>query len=105
MGDCLALELLTIVSSLFFVAALFFSVLLSKETGGDKYWVFLVIAVLGFGIAHLADKEILFFVGTNGNTLREIGEIMGAFSLAYAAFGLYYSMKKIREQIGGELDK
>ena len=93
-------------STVFFLAAIFFSYKLSKETGGEKYWVFFVIAAISFSVAHIANKGSLF--GFSSETLfviREIGEIVGAFSMAYAAFGLYSSMKKIREEMSKELEE
>ncbi len=93
-------------STLFFLAAIFFSYKLSKETGGEKYWVFFAIAAISFGVAHIANKGFLF--GFSSETLfviREIGEIGGAFSMAYATFGLHSSMKKIREEMSRELEE
>lgn len=98
--------ILTVVSTIFFLAAIFFSYKLSKETGGEKYWVFFVIAVISFGVAHIANKGFLF--GFSSETLfvvREMGEIVGAFSMAYATFGLYRSMKRIREEMSKELEE
>ena len=103
----MAFELaLSVISTLFFLAAIFFSYKLSKETGGEKYWLFLVIAAISFSVAHLAAKG--FLLNLSSGTfflLRETGEIVGAFSMAYAAFGLYTSMKKIREKTSKELEE
>jgi len=103
----LVLELvLAVISTVFFLAAIFFSYKLSKETGGEKYWIFFVIAAIGFSVADLA--SIGFFLNISSEAffaIREIGEIVGAFSLAYATFGLYSSMKKIREKMSKELEE
>lgn len=98
--------ILVILSTLSFLAAIFFSYRLSQETKGEKYWVFFIIAAFGFGLAHLASKNILPVLSIGDSfILQEIGEIIGAFSLAYATFGLYSSMKKIREKTSQLLEE
>ncbi len=101
----LALELLwSILSSIFFIAAVFFSYKLSKETKGEKYWIFFMVSAVSFGLSHLAAKGFLFGIPLESLfVVRELGEIVGAFSLAYATFGLYSSMKKIRNKMSEEL--
>ncbi|GEM_PF-3490623 len=103
----MAFELvLSVISTVFFLGAIFFSYKLSKESGGEKYWVFLVIASASFGLAHLAAKGFLLNLSSETFfVVREIGEIVGAFSLAYATYGLYSSMKKIREKISKDLEE
>ena len=91
-------EALMALSTLFMLAAIYYSALLSKETKGEKYWVFFLIAALAFGVLHILSK-----LGTETAAPREIAEIVGAFSLAYACFGLYTSMKKFRQKVGKEL--
>lgn len=98
-GDALVLEtILVVISTVFFLAAVYFSALLSRETKGEKYWVFFLIASFAFGGVHIVSK-----FGVIGFGLQEIFEIIGAFSLAYACFGLYDSMKKFRKKMGSEL--
>ena len=97
---------LAVISTVFFLAAIFFSYKLSKESGGEKYWVFFVIAAIGFSVAHFASNGFFLNISTESFfVIREIGEIVGAFSFAYAAFGLYSSMKKIREKMSKELEE
>ncbi len=100
----MALEIiLTITSTLFFLAAVYYSFMLSKETGVAKYWLFFLIASVMFGIAHLASEDFVGFSSETQFVAKEVAEIAGAFSLAYATYGLYSSMKKIRKKIGKEL--
>ena len=95
----MAFEMIMVaLSTIFIIAAIFFSIMLSRETKGEKYWIFFVFSALGFGLSHLSGK-----LGQNFFGLQEAGEIIGAFSLAYACYGLYTSMKKIREKVGKEL--
>ena len=102
----MALEMiLTIISTLFSLAAIYYSFMLSKETSGAKYWVFFLIASIAFAVAHLVSKDFLGFSSETQFIVKEMAEIAGAFSLAYATYGLYSSMKKIREKIGKELDE
>ena len=96
----MAFELVMVfLSTIFIIAAIFFSLKLSRETKGEKYWIFFVFSALGFGLSHLSGK-----LGQNFFGLQEAGEITGAFSLAYACYGLYTSMKRIREKVGKELE-
>lgn len=95
---------LAVFSTFFGILAIWFSYKLSKETGGEKYWVFFLVAAISFSVAHFSSKG--FFINYSSETLfliQELGEIVGSFSLAYAAYGLYSSMKKIRQKIGSEL--
>ncbi len=94
----MALEtVLIILSSAFFLAAIYFSAVLSRETKGEKYWFFFLVTALAFGAAHVVSKFSL------PPELREVAEIAGAFSLAYACYGLYASMKKFRAKMGDDL--
>lgn len=97
-------NIITSLSTFFFIAAIIFSFKLSRETGGEKYWVFFLISAIAFGIAHLVRQVPNFFLGNNVFLIAESSEIIGAFSLAYACYGLWTSMKKIRETVGKELD-
>ncbi len=95
-------SVLTVLSSVFFLGAIYFSFALSKETGNAKYWVFFLLASVAFFVAHLSAKDVLGLEPETGFVVKELSEIAGAFSLAYATFGLYSSMKKVREKIGSE---
>jgi glucose uptake protein GlcU len=99
--------ILSSIAVLFSILALVFSALLSKESKGEKYWVFFTIAAIGFFASSIARNE--FFSNSISmetiSLIQEIGMIIGSFSFAYAAFGLYRSMKKIREKIGQELNE
>lgn len=102
----MALEIiLTIISTLFSLGAIYYSFMLSKETSGAKYWVFFLVAALMFAVAHLASKDFLGIASETQFVVKEVAEITGMFSLAYATFGLYSSMKKIREKIGKDLEE
>lgn len=97
--------LLTIVSTLLFILAVFFAIKLSRETSGEKYWFFLLVATVSMAVFHIVRHPwaAALLSGEAVNIIVEISEIVGAFSMAYAAFGLYTSMKRIREKISKEL--
>jgi len=88
-------------TSLFFIAAVVFSFLLSRETGGEKFWVFFFISALAFG-ASFFSENVLFSQPLAGQ-VKLFAQTIGSFSFAYAAYGLYSSMKKIREKTALEL--
>ena len=96
---------LILVSSAMFLAAIYFSYKLSKETTGEKYWLFFLIAAIAMGVYHtFRHPELTGFVADSTRILIvEVMEIVGAFSFAYACFGLYKSMKRVREKFAEEL--
>jgi hypothetical protein len=85
--------------------AVFFAIKLSKETRGEKYWFFLLVATVSMAVFHIVRHPwpASMLSEETVNVIIEITEIVGAFSMAYAAFGLYTSMKRIREKISKEL--
>lgn len=90
------------ITTLFFGAALFLTLKLSREIKGEHYWIFFSIAVIGFATTHFA--TVPGFLGLESSvldTLHELGEIIGAFSLAYASYGLYSSLKHVRKRLAG----
>lgn len=98
----MALPILFWVTSVFFAVALYLSYKLSREVKGEHYWIFFSVAIIGFAITHVATVPNLFGLDTNTlDTLHELGEIIGAFALAYASYGLYTSLKHIRKRLAG----
>lgn len=107
MGDLVMAHemILTIISTLFSFAAIYYSFILSKETSGAKYWIFFLITAIMLSIAHIVSKDFLGFSSETQFVAKEVAEIAGMFSLAYATYGLHSSMKKIREKVGKELEE
>ena len=97
--------ILTVISTISFIAALYFAYMLSKETKGEKYWVLFLISAVAFTISHILRHPELpvFFSESAREVLIEIMEVAGAFSFAYACYGLYSSMKRIRKKISEEI--
>ncbi len=96
----MALPILFWITALFFVAALYFSFKLAREVKGEHYWLFFSFSILGFAITHFATiPNLLGLDSVTLDTLHEVGEIVGAFALAYASFGLYSSLKKVRKRL------
>lgn len=94
------IPLLFWVTTLFFGVALYLTFKLSQEVKGEHYWIFFSIAVIGFAITHVATVPNLFGLEADTlDTIHELGEIVGAFALAYASFGLYSSLKHIRKRL------
>ncbi|MEM5802931.1 MAG: hypothetical protein QW818_02635 [Candidatus Aenigmatarchaeota archaeon] len=89
-------------ASIAFLIAIYFTYKLAKETKWENYWIFFLISALVMGIYHFA-IEIPWELGYIPNniyyTAREISEVIWAFSLAYAAYGIYKSMKTIKERL------
>ena len=88
--------LFSLITSLFFLAAIFFSYKLAKESRGEKYWLFFALAAVMLSLPHFLKLEFFknFFSEPFLAFFKESGELIGAFSFAYASYGLYSSMKK-----------
>ncbi len=96
----MALPLLFWVTTLFFVVALYLTFKLSREVKGEHYWIFFSVGIIGFAITHFATVPGLLGLSADTlDTLHELGEIVGAFALAYASYGLYSSLKHIRKRL------
>ena len=92
---------LVILSSILFAVAVYYTYRLSEETNRGKYWVFFLLAAIGLGM-HEWLKVLQVFLRIPEpiyNLLLELGVVAGAASLSYASYGLYTSMKKIREKV------
>ncbi len=91
---------LSLIGSVGFLAAIYFSVKLSKETHNEKYWFMLALSALFFAI-HYWLMAFEFFelipmeVTDPGET---ISGLIGAPLFGYASYGLYRAMVKIRHQ-------
>jgi NADH:ubiquinone oxidoreductase subunit 4 (subunit M) len=92
---------LVILSSILFAVAVYYTYRLSEETNRGKYWVFFLLAAIGLGM-HEWLKVLQIFLRIPEpmyNLLLELGVVAGAASLSYASYGLYTSMKEIREKV------
>jgi hypothetical protein len=93
--------------SLVFLFFTYFTIILFRETGPEKHWFFLVVAAFAFSF-HEGIKIPQFMGLLETDTvflLTGLGHIIGGLSLAYTAFGLYRSMKKIRMKMNKELSE
>ena len=90
-------------TGLFFLCAVVFSFLLSRETKGEKFWVFFFISALAFGIGFFSENFL--FQPPFAGQVKLLAQTIGSFSFAYAAWGLYSSMKRIREKMSMELEE
>jgi hypothetical protein len=98
----MALPILFWITTLFFVVAFYLSYKLSREVKGEHYWIFFSVAIIGFATTHFSTVPNLFGLDADAlDTLHELGEIIGAFALAYASYGLYASLKHIRKRLAG----
>ncbi len=96
------LSLLFWPASIAFIIAIYFTYKLAKETRWEKYWIFFLFSALAMGIYHFM-VEIPWELGYISNNIyyiaREISEVIWAFGLAYASYGIYKSMKIIRKKL------
>ncbi|MBU1197450.1 hypothetical protein KJ765_02955 [Candidatus Micrarchaeota archaeon] len=61
-----------------------------------------MMAVLSMGVREwiAIPVELHWLSRETGLLIQEIAAIVAALTIAYAAYGLYYSMKRIRERMG-----
>ncbi|MDY6770682.1 MAG: hypothetical protein SV186_01855 [Candidatus Nanohaloarchaea archaeon] len=93
---------LVLLSSAGFLAAIFFTYRLSQETRGGQYWLAFLVAAAGLGSHEwLKIVSTVFSIHpTLWNTIVESGMVVGSFALAYGAYGIQKSVKKIKTQVG-----
>ncbi len=94
-------EGLILIASLGFLFAVFYAFKLSKETKHEKYWVILATAAFLLAIHqwmtipwgfHLIGEKLKL-------TIEQVTAIIGSVLFGYALFGLYSSMKKVKEKL------
>lgn len=94
-------EGLILISSMGFVFAVYYAFKLSKETKHEKYWIMLALASLILAIhfwamipwgLHLITDKSQRYIG-------QIAGISGAILLGYSHWGLYSSMRKVKEKL------
>jgi hypothetical protein len=92
---------LILIASLGFLIALYYAIMLSRETKHERYWLMLGISALFLAIHewtlipwqfHLIDEQQRLMIA-------QIASIIGAVTFGYAVYGLATSMRKIRERL------
>jgi uncharacterized membrane-anchored protein len=93
---------LILLGSLGFLVVVYYAFRLSKETKNEKYWLVLAISAIFLAIhqwtmipweLHVITNDVRFVI-------QQISVIIGAVLFAYAIYGLFTSMKRIREKMG-----
>ncbi|MBS1266302.1 MAG: hypothetical protein MAG795_00269 [Candidatus Woesearchaeota archaeon] len=91
-------QMLIILASVALLFAVYFSFKLSKETKHELYWILLSAGLFIFAVHHwsmmltgiISEKIQLY--------LEQLTSIIGASLMAYATFGLYKSLKIVKEK-------
>lgn len=87
-----------------FLVAVYYTFRLAKETKYERYWIFFLISAVFMGMHHIVIIPHNFGL-INNNTLEflsNIGELIGALAIAYAAYGISKSMRNIRQKLREE---
>lgn len=94
-------EILIVVASLALLFAVYFSFMLSKETKHEKYWILLALGLFIFAVHHWLMIPSLW-----GNiseemieTIDNITSILGGIIIAYSTYGLYKSMRLVKQKV------
>lgn len=94
-------EILIFLGSFGFFVALYYAFKLSKETQNEKYWLSLAISALFLTLHEWIEIPwILHIVSDNAKAImKHSTAFIGSILFAYAMYGLYTSMKKIKEKL------
>ena len=95
------LIVLEYIASLGFLAATLFTLKLSIETRGEKYWLMFFLAALSLGLhqwVQLPGAGKIFSENLR-DPIMELGHIIGGICIAYASFGIHKTMMKIRKRV------
>ena len=94
-------EILLIIASIVLLVAVYFSFKLSRETKHEKYWILLSLGLLIFAIHHWL--MIPFQFGNVSSEARELidsfSSILGGILIAYSTYGLYKSMRLVKQKV------
>ncbi len=92
---------LILLGSLGFLVAVYYAFRLSKETKNEKHWLVLALSALFLTINQWTMIPWEFHIITNDVRLavQQITMIIGSILFAYSIYGLFASMKKIREKM------
>lgn len=92
---------LTLLGSLGFLVVVYYALRLSKETENEKHWLVLALSAIFLAMDHwaLIPWELHLITDDARFVIQQASAIIGAALFAYAIYGLFTSMKKIREKM------
>jgi len=94
-------EFLIITASAALLLAVYFSFKLSRETKHERYWLSLSLGLFIFAVHHWLMIPSLW--GNLSEDTIEIVEnitsILGGILIAYSTYGLYTSIKKVKQKV------
>ncbi|MFH1211158.1 MAG: hypothetical protein V1645_04575 [archaeon] len=95
------LKVLAFLASVVFLVAVYYSFKLSKETRHERYWLLLALGFFVFAIHHWT--ILLGFYGAISEStnllVEQVSSIVGALLIAYSTYGLFVSMRRVREKL------
>ncbi len=94
-------EGLVLLASLGFLVAIYFAYKLWRETRGERYWPYFLVSAVALGVREWAviPVDLHLISRSTGILIVEASAIVGGLAFAYASYGLYASMKRIREHL------
>ncbi len=92
---------LVLLGSLGTLAAFYYSILLSRETRNERYWVAMAIAAGLFAIHQwlLIPWEFGIISEATRLVAEEVSVVLSSIFFGYSVHGLYSSMRRIRDRI------
>lgn len=92
---------LILIGSVGFLIAVYYAFKLSKETKNEKYWLALAISAILLALHQWTMIPWEFHIITDNVrfVIQEISAIIGSILFAYALYGLFTSMRKIKEKM------
>ena len=98
----LLMEGFILLGSVGFVIAVYFAFRLSRETENERYWLVLALSSLVMAMHQwsMIPWSLHIIAERARLIIQEASAIAGSLLFTYAMYGLYSSMKKIRETTG-----
>jgi len=94
-------DVLTIIASVVLLFAVYFSFKLSRETKHEGYWLSLSLGLFIFAVHHWLMIPSLW--GNISDAALELVEnitsILGGILIVYSTYGLYKSMKTVKQKV------
>jgi hypothetical protein len=91
-----------LLSIIFFLAATIIVVSLYKELKGEKYWIGLPLGMFFFFLHEVLETLEQFYQLNIYDIGAEISEVIGAFFIMYASFGLRNILLNVKKTMNGE---
>lgn len=95
------LNWLSLLASIVFLVAVYYCFKLSKETKHERYWLTLALGFFIFAVHHWTTPLWAFGIVSEltKSIIEQVSSILGALLIGYSTYGLYTSIRKVKERV------